>query len=199
MLTLERLKTIAGQAERHLADWGLRGVAIDCETDNDGFALDVVDDTKSFVETFAIVRQDGLMTIDINPRNHLVFKGGDLGDQDLSLMFALSALSNLLSHKTGWLPLTDTALHLSWGYDHRENAWEVEVLAIKGEPYADPPSGAELTLNVTIKGKRAALRGLLSGDGWDVTLKQVGDFNTTMRALVGVLLAFTSGQHPNLT
>jgi hypothetical protein len=191
MLTLERLKTIAGQAERHLADWGLRGVAIDCETDSDDFVISVVDDTKPFVETFAIVRQDGWMSIDLNPRNHMVIKVGDWDDQDLSLMFAFSALSNLLSHKTGWLPLTDTSLILSWGYDRTENAWEVEVLVIKGEPYTDPPSTAvELTLNVTIKGKRAALRGLLCGDGWDVTLKQVEGFNAVMRALVGVVLAF---------
>jgi len=198
MLTLERLKTIAGQAERHLADWGLRGVAIDCETDSDGFAVDVVDATKSFVETLAIVRQDGWMTIDLNPRNHMVIKVGDWNDQDLSLMFAFSALSNLLSHKTGWLPLTDTTLILSWGYDHTENAWEVEVLAIKGEPDADPPSDVELTLIVTIKGKRATLRGLLGGNGWDVTLKQVGGFNTVMRALVGVVLAFTGSTEQNL-
>jgi hypothetical protein len=200
MLTLERLKTIAEQAERHLADWGLRGVAIDCETDSDDFVISVVDDTKPFVETFAIVRQDGWMSIDLNPRNHMVIKVGDWDDQDLSLMFAFSALSNLLSHKTGWLPLTDTSLILSWGYDRTENAWAVEVLAIKGEPYTDPPSTAvELTLNVTVKGKRAALRGLLCGDDWDVTLKQVGDFDTMMRALVGVVLAFVGcGTHHSL-
>jgi hypothetical protein len=199
MLTLERLKTIAGQANRYLAVWGLRGVAIDCETDSDGFTLNVVDAAKSLVETFAIVRHNGLMTVDLNPRNHLVIKVDKLTDQDLSLMFALSALSNLLSHKTGWLPLTDTTLILSWGYDHTENAWEIEVLAIKGVPYADPPSTAvELTLNMTIKGERAALRGLLGGDSWDVTLKQVGDFNTLMRALVGLVLAFAGSNETKL-
>jgi hypothetical protein len=197
-LTLERLKAIAGQAKRYLADWGLSRVSIGCETDGDDtFTLNVVDEAKSFMETFALVRHDGLMTIDLNPRNHLVIKVSDLGDQDLALMFAFSALSNLLSHKTGWLPLTNVTLILGWGYDHTGNAWSVEVLAIKGMPYADPPSDVELTLNATITGKRAALRGLLCGDQWDVTLKQVGGFNTVMRALVGLVLTFVGyGEHP---
>jgi hypothetical protein len=199
-MTLERLKSIAGQAERHLADWGLSRVSIGCETDDDDyFTLNVVDEAKSFVVTFAMVRHDGLMTINLNPRNHLVIKVDDLSDQDLSLMFAFSALSNLLSHKTGWLPLSATALILSWGYDHTENAWEVEVLAIKDVPCVDQSSDVLMSLNLVLGGKgRAALRGLLSGNGWDVTFKRLGDLNTLMRAMVMLALAFASGLNPTL-
>jgi hypothetical protein len=196
----ERFKSAAEQAEQHLRAWGLGGVAIDCETDSDDFVISVVDDTKSFVGTFAIVRQDGWMSIDLNPRNCLVIKVDDWGDQDLSFMFAFSALSNLLSSKTGWLPSTDTTLILSWGYDHTENAWEIEVLAVKDTPYVDPPSDVLMTLNLVLGGmERAVLRGLLSGNGWDVTFKRSGDLNTLMRALVMLAIAFTSGQLPNPT
>lgn len=198
-MTWEQLKLAAGQAERYLREWGLSRVSVECEDDDDIFAIKVVDGAKSFTETFALVRHDGWVTINLNPRNHLVIKVGDWTDQDLSLMFAFSALSNLLSHKTGWLPLSDTALILSWGYDRTENAWEVEVLAIKDVPYVDPQSDVLMSLNLVLGKEQAALRGLLSGDGWDVTFKRSGDLNTLMRALVMMSLAFASGQHQNLT
>jgi hypothetical protein len=198
-MTWEQLKSAAEQAERYLREWGLSRVSVECEDDDDIFAIKVVDGAKSFTETFALVRHDGWVTINLNPRNHLVIKVGDWTDQDLSLMFAFSALSNLLSHKTGWLPLSDTALILSWGYDHTENAWEVEVLAIKDVPYVDPQSDVLMSLNLVLGKEQAALRGLLSGDGWDVTFKRSGDLNTLMRALVMMSLAFASGQHQNLT
>jgi hypothetical protein len=199
MLTFERLKSVAEQAEQHLRAWGLSRVSVACEGDDDGFAVMVVDDAKSFTEIFALIRHDGWMTIDLNPRNHLVFKVGGWGDQDLSLMFAFSALSNLLSSKTGWLPLTDTTLILSWGYDHTENAWEVEVLAIKDAPYTDPPSEVTLTLNATLlKGRRVALSGLLCGKEWDITFKRTGSFHSLMRVLVGLVLAFAACNDPTL-
>lgn len=199
-MTFDQLKAVAGQAEQHLKAWGLSRVSVEYEDDGDVLAFKVVDDAKSFAETFAIVRHDGRMTINLNPRNHLVLKVDDWSDQDLSLMSAFSALSNLLSHKTGWLPLSDATLILSWGYNHTRNAWEVEVLAIKDVPHADPPPDVLMTLNLVLGGKeRATLRGLLSGNGWDVTLRRSGDLNALMRALVMLALAFVSGQHPNPT
>jgi hypothetical protein len=199
MLTLERLKSVAGQAEQHLRAWGLSRVSVECEDDEEVLAINVVDGAKSFAETFAIVRHDGWMSIDLNPRNRLVIKVDDWGDQDLSLMFAFSALSNLLSSKTGWLPLTDTTLILSWGYDHKESAWEVEVLAIKDVAYTDPPSEVTLTLNAKLlKGERAALSGLLCGKEWDITFKRTGSFHSLMRALVGLVLAFAACNDHNL-
>ena len=199
-MTWERLKSAAEQAEQRLRAWGLSRVSVECEDDDDVFAINVVDEAKSFTETFAIVKNDGWMTINLNPRNHTVFKVDDWGDQDLSLMFAFSALSNLLSSKTGWLPLTNTTLIFSWDYSHKENAWEVEILAIKDVPYVDPPSDVMMTLNLVLGGKeRAILRGLLSGNGWDVTFKRSGDLNTLMRALVMLAIAFASGQPPKPT
>jgi hypothetical protein len=162
---------------------------------DNGFAIKVKDDTKSFAETFAWVTHDGTMTVDINPRNHMVTKVDGFTDHDLSLIFAFSALSNLLSSKTGWLPSTDTALILSWGYDHTKNAWEVEVLAIKDAPYTDPPSEVTLTLNATLlKGERVAFSGLLCGDGWDISLKRTGSFHSLMRLLVGIVMSFVGGE-----
>ena len=194
-MTFDRLKSVAGQAEQHLRAWGLSKVSVECEDDDDVFAIKVVDEAKSFTETFASVRHDGWMTIDLNPRNHLVLKVGGWSDQDLSLMFAFSALSNLLSSKTGWLPLTNTTLTLSWGYDHEENAWEVEVMAIKDAPYTDPPSEVMLTLNATLlKGGRVALSGLLCGKEWDIAFKRTGSFHSLMQALVGLVLAFVGGE-----
>jgi hypothetical protein len=199
VLTLERLKSATEQAEQHLRAWGLSGVSVECEDDEDVLAIKVVDEAKSFAETFAIVRHDGWMTISLNPRNHMVIKVDDWGDQDLSLMFAFSALSNLLSSKTGWLPSTDTTLILSWGYDHKENAWEVEVLAIKDVPYTDPPSEVTLTLNASLlKGGQVALSGLLCGKEWDITFKRTGSFHSLMRALVGLVLAFAACNDHNL-
>jgi hypothetical protein len=193
-VTFECLKSVTEQAEQHLKAWGLSKASVDCEGSDYGFAIKVVDDTKPFTATFALISHDGLMTIDLNPRNHLVIKVDGLTDQDLSLMFAFSALSNMLSHKTGWLPLSNTTLTLSWGYDHTENAWEVEILAIKDAPHTDPLSGFMMTLNVMLKDGRAALRGLLSGDGWDISLKRLGSFNSLMWVLVGLMLAFVGGE-----
>jgi len=198
-VTFDRLKSVAEQAEQHLRAWGLSKVSVECAEGNDGFAIKVVDGAKSFTETFASVRHDGFMTVDLNPRNHLVFKVGDWSDQDLSLMFAFSALSNLLSSKTGWLQLTDTTLILSWGYDHEKNAWEVEVLAIKDAPHTDPPSEVTLTLNATLlKGGRVALSGLLCGKDWDIAFKRTGSFHSLMRVLVGLVLAFAACNDPTL-
>jgi hypothetical protein len=197
-VTFERLKSVTEQAEQHLKAWGLSKAFVDCEGSDYGFAIKVVGDTKPFTATFALISHDGTMTIDLNPHNHLVIKVDGLTDQDLSLMFALSALSNLLSHKTDWLPLSDATLILSWGYDHTENAWEVEVVAIKDAPHADPPSGFMMTLNIMLKDGRAALRGLLSGDGWDISLKRLGSFNSLMRALVGLVLAFAGSNKQNM-
>jgi len=190
-MTWERFKSAAEQAKQYLNEWGLSTVSVECEEEDNALTFMVVDEAKPFTTTIALVRHNGWVVIDLNPRNHLVAKVDNLPDQDLSLMLALSALSNLLSSKTGWLPLTDTTLILSWSCDHTENAWEVEVLAVKDMPYTDPPSEVTLTLNVTLlKGGRAALSGLLYGREWEVTFNQKGSFHSLMRVLVGLVLAF---------